>query len=256
LLMTGVAATSTLTPPPLTVPSNLTTSFDPTALTLGFSWSTSTDPDWAGNPLHYDVNYSTSSALADGGWGMTLPISLTPGNSYLLGVRAADNFGAVSATVTTTWNFPPGFVAYTLSKGVSYANQEFVLPTTTVLSSIEIFTANFGTSARNPDVAGCSLSLFYEYATSSYRTIPADNGYSGYGCAGDLTYSFASSSPVIQANNPYQWIFQAQTGNPSTQAGVQFYGTASNTAGGPFSDPSLGNARFIINGPSGPVFAN
>jgi murein DD-endopeptidase MepM/ murein hydrolase activator NlpD len=256
MVMTGVTATSTLTPPALTMPTNLVTSFNPTALQLGLSWSTSTDPDWAANPLHYDVNYSTSNAFVDDEWGATLPLQLAPGNSYLLGVRAADDFGDVSAIATTTWNFPEGFVAYTLSPGFSYANQEFILSTTTVLDSIKIFTTNFGTGARNPDAASCSLALFYEYATSSYQMIPADNGYSGYGCAGDLTFSFASSSPVIQANQPYQWIFQAQTGNPSTQASVQFYGTASDTAGGPFSDPSLVNARFEINSSSGPVFAN
>ena len=256
MIMQGVAATSTLSPPLLTAPTNLTTTFNPTNLQLDLGWSTSSDPDWNANPLNYEINYSTTSTLNDSGWGATLPLSLDVGNAYLLGVRATDNFGDISAMATTTWNFPSGFVPYYLSSGESYANQEFMVNTTTVLDSIKIFTANFGTGARNPDAAVCSLAIFYSEATSTYRTIAADNGFSGYSCAGNLTYSFASTSPTLLADTPYQWIFQAQTGNPSTQASVQFYGTKDNSAGGPFSDISLVNARFILNSSSGVIFAN
>ena len=61
---------------------------------------------------------------------------------------------------------------------------------------------------------------------------------------------------MLLAGTSYQWIFQAQTGNPSTLASVQMYGTASDTVGGPFSDLELANARFIVRDPNGVILAN
>ncbi len=227
-------ATSTVAPPPLTTPTDLGVSFDPLAMQLALTWGTSTDPDWSA----------------------TAPIPVIAGNSYLIGVRAVDNFGDISGVVTTTWHFPPGFVLYKLSPGLSYANQKFIVATDTVLNSIRIFTSNFQTGARNPDAASCLPSLFYSDGTSSYRTIGSDGGYVGYGCAGEVTFSFASSSPALIAGDQYQWIFQTDTHNPSTDASVQFYGTTIDTAGGTFSDSSLANARFVLNSSSGVIFAN
>ena len=113
--MAGVSATSTLTPPPLTTPTNLAENFDELGMQLNLLWSTSTDPDWSANPLHYEMNYSTSTKLSDNGWAAPAAIPVAMGNPYLIGVRAMDNFGDVSAAATTTWNFPAGFVPYLLS---------------------------------------------------------------------------------------------------------------------------------------------
>jgi hypothetical protein len=256
MVMNGIAATSTLKPPSLTTPTNLAINFDPLNMQLNLTWSTSTDPDWIGNPLHYEINYSTSSILSDGDWEAGAQIPVTVGNSYLIGVRAADNFGDVSAVTTTTWNFPAGFEKYYISPLLSSASQEFTVPKTTALKSIEIFTTGLQTSARYLESVSCSLSLDDVYGTTISSTIPSDNGFNGGGCGGDLTFSFASSSPVLVSNDLYRWTFQAQTGNPSTQAWVEFYGTAENIAGGFFSDPSFPNARFVINGSSAIIFAN
>ena len=85
---------------------------------------------------------------------------------------------------------------------------------------------------------------------------PSDNGFGGYRCAGTLTFSFASSSLVLYPSHQYHWVFNASTGNPSTGASVQFYGTATNTAGGLFSNPLLVNARFTVTGDTGILFSN
>ncbi len=106
MVMEGVAATSTLTPPPLTSPGNFFLIFNETEMQLNLSFSTSTDPDWPANPLHYQMNYSTSSSLSDNGWTSPSTISVVSGDSYLIGIRALDNYGAVSAVVTTTWSAP------------------------------------------------------------------------------------------------------------------------------------------------------
>ena len=254
--MAGVSATSTLTPPPLTTPTNLAENFDELGMQLNLLWSTSTDPDWSANPLHYEMNYSTSTTLSDNGWVAPAAIPVAMGNSYLIGVRAMDNFGDVSAAATTTWNFPAGFVPYLLSPELSDAAQYFTVPSTSTLQSIKLFTTNFQTGARNPDVVGCSLQVFDGYNLSSVGMTPSDNGFGGYGCAGTLTFSFTSSSLVLYPSHQYQWVFNASTGNPSTGASVQFYGTATNTAGGLFSNPSLVNARFTVTGDTGILFSN
>lgn len=256
MIMEGTAPTSTLTPPPLTTPTDLAVKFDELGMQLDFSFGTSTDPDWLENPLRYEMNYSTSTAFSDDGWSAQGAIPVSVGNSYLVGVRARDNYGDVSDVATATWSFPPEFMPYRLSHETGYANQYFTVLSTSTLQSIELFTANFQTNAKNPDVAGCSLSLLYNDGIDTDNMWPSGNGYGGYNCAGHLTYSFASSSIALVPGKQYQWIFEAQTGNPSTGAGVQFYGTATDTAHGLFNDPSLVNAKFTVNGDSGVLFAN
>jgi hypothetical protein len=256
MIMEGAFATSTLTPPPLTVPTNLAENFDELGMQLNLSWSTSTDPDWPGNPLHYEMNYSTSTTLSDSGWTDPGPIPVAMGNSYLIGIRALDNYGAVSAAATTTWNFPPGFAPYLLSPELGYAYQYFVVPSTSTLQSIQLFTANFGTGARNWGNTFCYLQVFDEYDLSSMGMTPADSGASGYACGSNPVFTFASSPLVLYPDHRYQWVFTASTGNPSTGASTQFYGTVAQTADSPFSDPSLGSAKFTVTGDSGIVFSN
>lgn len=256
MIMEGPAATLTITPPPLPPPSDLIIDFDEMQMQVTPSFSISTDPDWPANPLHFEMNYSTSTSLADDGWTELAPIPLVFGNSYLFGVRAEDNFGDISVPATTSWNFPPGFEPYTLSPELGYASQYFTVPTTSTLESIQLFTTNLQTNVRNPENISCTLSLLDSDAQPSPITTPSDNGVGGYGCASDPFFSFASSSLLLSPSHRYQWIFQTQTGNPSTGAGVQFYGNLIDNAGGLFSDPSLVNARFVVNGDSGVIFAN
>ncbi len=256
MVMEGVSATSTLAPPPLSAPTNIAANFDPLHMMLGLSFGSSTDPDWRTDPLHYEMNYSTSSMLDEDGWRDVGQIPLVFGNRYLIGIRARNNFGDVSAPATTTWDFPEGFSQYTLSPGLSAASQFFVVQGTSTLRSIDVFVADFATSAKNPLYVGCSLILFEELPDGSLASTTPDNGFDGVHCDGDLAFRFASSSPVLYPGHHYHWTFSASTGNPSTGAGVKFYGTTVDTAGGPFSHPSLANARFVLTGDEGVIFSN
>jgi hypothetical protein len=254
--MEGAFATSTLTPPPLTAPTNLAESFDELGMQLNLSWSTSTDPDWPANPLHYEMNYSTSTSLSDSGWTTPAAIPVAMGNSYLIGVRALDDYGAISAAATTTWNFPSGFTQYLLSPQLGYAYQYFTVPSTSTLQSIQLFTTNFETGARYNTNIFCYLQVFDEYDQSSLGVTSADSGVTGVACGADPVFTFASSPLVLHPDHRYHWVFTASTGNPSTGASTQFYGTAAQTADSPFSDPSLGSARFTVTGDAGILFSN
>ena len=256
MVMEGIAATSTPVPPPLSAPGNVTAQFDPMSMALSLSFTPSIDPDWSTAPLHYEMNYSTSSVLDEGGWTGVGAVPLVFGNRYLVGIRARDNFGDISAPATATWDFPEGFAPYRLSPGLGAASQFFVVHETSTLQSIDIFVTDFGTSANNPVSVGCSLLLFEELPDGSLASTTPDNGFNGVQCDGDLAFRFASSSPVLHPGHHYHWTFSASTGNPSTGAGVRFYGTAVDTAGGPFSDPSLANARFVLTGDAGAIFSN
>jgi hypothetical protein len=254
--MEGAFATSTLTPPSLTVPTNLAENFDELGMQLNLSWSTSTDPDWSGNPLHYEMNYSTSTSLSGSSWATPTAIPVAIGNSYLIGIRALDNYGAVSAVATTTWDFPVGFTPYLLSPQLSDAHQYFTVPSTSTLQSIQLFTTNFETGARYSTNIFCYLQVFDEYDLSSMGMAPADSGATGVACGNNPVFTFASSPLVLYPDHRYHWVFNASTGNPITGASVQFYGTAAQTADSPFSDPSLGSARFTVMGTSGVLFSN
>jgi len=252
MIMEGAPATSTLTPPPLTVPSNIAETFDEINMQLNVSWSTSTDPDWPANPLRYQLDYSTSTTLSDSGWTDPGPIPLAMGNTYLIGVRALDGYGAISAVATATWNFPAGFSPYLLSPELSYAYQYFTVSVTSTLKTIGLFTANVRAASQHPDWSSCSLSLFDEYSLSSLGMIADDSDLGGYSCAGDPIFSFASSSFVLYPGHTYHWVFSGDGGALS----VQFYGAAADTAGGTFSDPSLANAKFTVTGDTGVLFSN
>ena len=256
LIMQGVPATSTLTPPPLTPPTDVAARFDSLGMTLSLSFGTSTDPDWPANPLHYEMNYSTSSMLSDNGWTALASVPVVFGDHYIIGVRARDNYGDISAPATTTWDFPQGFIPYLLSPRLGSASQYFTVSTTSTLRSIDVFVTDFATGAKNPLYVGCSLALFDEYNGTLLASTSADNGFDGYHCGGDLAFSFASSSPMLYPDHRYRWMFTASTGNPSTGAGVKFYGTAADTAGGPFSNSALANARFTLTADGGIIFSN
>jgi hypothetical protein len=256
MIMEGPAATSTQSPPPLTPPAKLAVNFDPSGMRLNLSFSTSTNPDWSADPLSYEMNYSTSTSLSDEGWASLAPIPVSVGNSYLIGVRARDAFGAVSAAATTTWNFPAGFSPYILSPDLNYATQYFDVPATSTLESIELYTANLKINVTYTNFVWCRLSLYDSYKQVPYGITSSDNTVYSYDCAGNPVFSFGASALVLSPGHHYQWIFQTKSADPNIGSTVQFYGTAINSAGGLFSDPSLANARFIVNGDSGVLFAN
>jgi hypothetical protein len=100
------------------------------------------------------------------------------------------------------------------------------------------------------------LEVFDDYDLGSYGMIASDNTLNGYSCAGSPVFNFASSSLVLLPSHSYHWLFKSDTGNPSTAAAVQFYGTNVNTAGGLFNNTPLVNAKFILTGDTGVLFSN
>ena len=66
----------------------------------------------------------------------------------------------------------------------------------------------------------------------------------------------ASLSVALYSDHRYHWVFTESTGDPSAGASTQFYGTTGQTVDSPFSDLSLGSARFTRTGDSGVLFSN
>jgi hypothetical protein len=254
------------TPPPLTAPSNISFDFNKLTLELTVSWTPSTDPDWSANPLYYEFNYSTSTTLDPNGWTTASNIiHVEVGNNYLVGVRARDNFGAVSDVATATWNFPVGFVPYVVSSPVGSMSQDFVLASAGTLRSTDVFIEGFSTTSVNPASNSCTLDLYDAESVPAVLIATSDTAYAGNHCTGQLTFDFTSTAPVLADGHRYRWIFSAVTGNISTHAAVTFYGTSVDTAGGFCTDGSPGgmcssgaiaNAKFALTGTAGTLFEN
>lgn len=126
-----------------------------------------------------------------------------------------------------------------ISVGGAVFDQVFTPSISANLGAIQIFTFGFGTGSRNPDTNSCSLSLYDDEAGTLMA--PADNGFSGFGCGGDLTFTFHNAEPFLQAGHRYRWEY-ALTG---FQAGVSIYGSLNDTVGGVFNIPPVVNAKFI-----------
>jgi hypothetical protein len=253
-------------------PADLSLSFDQFALALDVSWPASTDPDTNAGLLTYQFNVSTSTLFDDAQWqlmgnNLSTRISVALGNAYMVGVRAVDDFGNVSVPAVETWNFPSGFTPYILGSWMSLASQDFMLSASStpaagvMLHSIGIFTGDFASGSRYPDYNWCTMDLFDMENTSTdggFAHLASNDGLNrGYGgCLGSPVFTFDSSAVQLLPEHHYRWVFNANTGNVSTQAAVRFYGTASDTARGAFSDSTLANAKFTVNTDAGTVFSN
>ncbi len=253
------------TPPPLTAPSNISFNFNELTLNLGVSWTASTDPDWPANPLTYEFNHSTSTTLDPNNWqntGASASFPVEAGNNYLVGVRAKDNFGAVSETATATWSFPAGFTPYLVGGPTGNLSQDFVLAASGTLQSADVFIRDFSTTSGNPLANSCTFELYDAESDPAVLIAGSDTGYNGGSCLGQLAFDFTSTTPLIEAGHHYRWVFRAETGNISTHASVMFYGTSANTAGGTCADSSgacgstIANAKFTLTGTAGTLFEN
>lgn len=137
--------------PPLSppeAPPNLSLDFDSFNLRVTASWASSTDADTGDNLISYEVNYASSTELAADGWQsvgrahtFTFPVVFP--SSYLFGVRARDDFGALSVTATIPWSFPAGLVPLPLQtehdNGLAGGAQRIVLGGTATLDGIELW---------------------------------------------------------------------------------------------------------------------
>jgi len=107
-----------------TKPANLELSYNATTSLLRIVWDKSTDSDTLDNLITYEINYSTNTFLSDGSWisapiinldsseaaevgsrGYT-KISVEPGITYNIALRAKDDFGDLSFSATSSYAVP------------------------------------------------------------------------------------------------------------------------------------------------------
>jgi hypothetical protein len=95
-------------------PPGASVSFDAANLLLNLSWNPTTDPDTASTLLAYQWNVSTSTSFDDAAWqsagkNLSAQIPLAFPNDYMIGIRAVDDLGDVSAPSVLHWSFPAGY---------------------------------------------------------------------------------------------------------------------------------------------------
>jgi hypothetical protein len=98
------------------IPRNLELSFSFSTMRLQPRWDRSSDPDTIDGEVRYEVAVATSSAgLAEAAWGLSLgggtsflgeEIPVDPSFSYLVAVRAFDDFRNTSAPAVAEWSPP------------------------------------------------------------------------------------------------------------------------------------------------------
>ncbi len=240
----GLAATSTV-PPPLTPPGNLTFNFDAFNLQLTFTWSSSTDPDWPGNPLRYEINYSTSSELKADNWqsvgqNLSASIPVTFPYAYVVSVRALDDFGAVSSGTAAAWNFPADFrppiesLDHTQAiggAGDGSGGQKVFVPTTTVIDGVAMWlefpgavvsccnSSYLGIYTDDNGVIGTSL------AASEHLVVLTCGGGVCF-TRGPEEYQYNFTSPVtLLAGNSY-WLVPVKDPNNDRNGSTLIYGSA------------------------------
>lgn len=135
-----------------TAPANLEFQNQATTSLARIVWDKSTDTDTLNSLITYEINYSTA-ILSDSGW-QTIPnvsltasetaevgsrgytkISVEPGNTYNIALRAKDDFGNVSSAATATYAVPDVIPPY----GITNLNWGHLSSTSTAEVN---FTAN------------------------------------------------------------------------------------------------------------------
>ncbi len=124
---------------------------------------------------------------------------------------------------------------------ITAGTQTFMAAATGVVGTIRIFTTNFGTSSRYPDTNSCYLTVRDDADGTLLGR--SDNSFSGYGCAGDLMFTFKDSHPFLTEGTRYRWDYVFGGQNFSS---ISFLGSTTGETGETFSLPPLAEARFMI----------
>ena len=111
------------------------------------------------------------------------------------------------------------------------------------LESIEVFTANFGTDSSNPFTNNCYMRLVNKDTGSFIAN--SSNYFIASSCAGDLTFNFDNTSPLLQEGAHYEWVFMW---GMQDHARLDFFGSPNNLVDGIFSPPPVVNAKFTARG--------
>ncbi len=124
---------------------------------------------------------------------------------------------------------------------ITAGTQTFTAAATGTIGAIRIFTANFGTYSRYPETNSCYLTVRDDADGTLLGT--SDNGFSGYGCAGDLMFTFKNSRPFLAGEKRYRWSYVFGGQNFSS---ISFLGSARGGAEGTFSLAPLAEAKFMV----------
>ncbi|MAF79642.1 hypothetical protein CL629_01030 [bacterium] len=104
----------------LSIPLNLAASFDEENSVVDFSWASSTDSDTLDNLITYEVAHTTSTDLSGVSWSsvgsfLQTSLDLGFGETYLIGVRAKDDFENVSDSTEIFYDVPVPELPLTIS---------------------------------------------------------------------------------------------------------------------------------------------
>lgn len=213
-------------------PGNFSADFSASTGALNLSWSSSTDSDTLDYLIHYEVNFSTSTAFDDSAWVSTRDllrastIAVFP-NTYKLGVRAVDDFGNALAPSELTWNFPAGFVLvpsqlnHNDAIGLEGFGQQILMGSAATIGGVGLFVGPSGSLYNSSqsyveirqDDGGSPGALV---ATSAANTM--DNGTGPR----DLAYSF---SPAVSLNASSSYWLTLKKGPSGETNGTSVYGT-------------------------------
>ena len=119
--------------------------------------------------------------------------------------------------------------------------QAFVPAASGTIGTIEVFTRDFGSNSKYPEGNTCYLTLYNDATGEKIAT--SDNTYYGYGCAGDLRFTFKDSRPMVTEGSSYRWEYVFGAQNFSR---ISFLGSASDTVEGAFRGSGIADAEFSI----------
>jgi len=208
----------TSTPPQASpsTPANLSLNFDEFHSALNLTWSGSADEDTLDYLITYEINYSTSSVFNDSEWQSVgnrkaATVEVVFGNSYMVGVRAVDDFRNVSAPATANWNFPVGYVPLPSQKdhsnvvgvlGITDGSQKIIINTAVTIDAAAMWIGpEFGW--YNASVS--NVNIHRDNAGSPGELIAASNdaGIGQYENNHEVLYVF--NDPIILEPGAY-WL--------------------------------------------------
>ncbi|OGG37442.1 hypothetical protein A2110_02240 [Candidatus Jorgensenbacteria bacterium GWA1_54_12] len=104
--------------PTIAAPSVL---FDSAGSRVVVSWVQATDADTLDNTLTYEINFSPEIGWENVGTTLAYERIVSPGNNFIIGLRAVDDFGNRSTPVMAAWEYPPAtfFLTQTVEDGWS-----------------------------------------------------------------------------------------------------------------------------------------
>ena len=121
-----------------------------------------------------------------------------------------------------------------------------------MLGEIYVYTADFTTASRNPETNPCALTLYEQVGGVNTQIAIPDNSFNGDTCTGEKIFTFNSSTTQLYATSTYVWSFN-YSGYPPDPPKLRFYGKSTVLPAGPFSDGSLGSAKFKVKDNGGNV---